>query len=646
MKKSISVKEYLENFPHTSFRNNQDNVIRQICEAFNSDCKYVILEAPTGFGKSAIAMTVARTLGSSFVCTATKDLQTQYTYDYGFLKVAKGKNNFQCRVKEDFLEAGKYLCTSCNSRSEIECRHTTCDYGPCLSDESMEGAGCRYRTFINDYKIDNKGRKNERIFISKEKLENYETEYSNWIHLKNFDIPRQWSPCYYFDQLFQALKASHSIFNYSIFLSLLANKSMIQQRELLVLDEAHLLETEIIKFRGLSISKKRWRRYINDFKMIDYGFDLNGWLGFLIDLEKTILTLLGYDSLVKLLVMERKIKYGYDSKSKAKAKNKRIVSASELFEDDESLEIDIKSENKKHFQIDKELLIDIVQDIDKLTRTINNILSNPKNWIVSEVHKENYDVLRVEFKPLDASKYIRTVVEKCPKTLIMSATILDHRTFEKNLGLDTGDDRTKFIQIQSDFPIENRPIFPLSVEYLNFSNLQQTDVKTKISRAIDNIMHIHSNDKGIIHTTSYEQLNFIKENLSKMNSRRLILTDPEIQRDEVIKEHIDSKKPTVLISPSLHTGLDLKDNLSRFQIITKVPYPNIADKWTSEKRKINEEWYYWQTAVRLVQAYGRSIRSKDDWAKTYVLDAAFNYFVKMNVNILPKWFVSAIRTER
>jgi Rad3-related DNA helicase len=646
LKKSISVKEYLENFPHTSFRNNQDNVIRQICEAFNSDCKYVILEAPTGFGKSAIAMTVARTLGSSFVCTATKDLQTQYTYDYGFLKVAKGKNNFQCRVKEDFMEAGKYLCTSCNSRSEVECRHTSCDYGPCLSDESMEGSGCRYRTFINDYKIDNKGRKNERIFISKEKLENYQTEYSNWIHLKNFDNPRQWSPCYYFDQLFQALKASHSIFNYSIFLSLLANKSMIQQRELLVLDEAHLLETEIIKFRGLSISKKRWRRYINDFKMIDYGFDLNGWLGFLIDLEKTILTLIGYDSLVKSLVMERKIKYGYDSKTKATAKNKRIVSASELFEDDESLEIDIKSENTKHFQIDKELLIDIVQDIDKLTRTINNILSNPKNWIVSEVHKENYDVLRVEFKPLDASKYIRTIVEKCPKTLIMSATILDHRTFEKNLGLDTGDDRTKFIQIQSDFPIENRPIFPLSVEYLNFSNLQQTDVKTRISRAIDNIMHIHSNDKGIIHTTSYDQLNFIKENLSKMNSRRLILTDPEIQRDEVIKEHIDSKKPTVLISPSLHTGLDLKDNLSRFQIITKVPYPNIADKWTSEKRKINEEWYYWQTALRLVQAYGRSIRSKDDWAKTYVLDAAFSYFVKMNVNLLPKWFVSAIRTER
>ena len=639
----IRADEYLNNFPHDNFRNNQDSVIKQICEAYNSGYKNIILEAPTGFGKSAIAITIARTLGSSYICTATKDLQTQYSRDYQFLKVAKGKANFLCRVKEDFVKSDKYLCPSCNSKTEIECKHTSCDYGPCLSDESMEGSGCKYRTFINDYKIDNKGKENEHIFISNDKIKSYKNEYSNWIHLQNFNNPLEWNPCYYFDQLFQALKASHSIFNYSIFLSLLSNKNMMQQRDLLVLDEAHLLETEIIKFRGLSISKKRWRRYIHNFKMIDHGYDMHGWLEFLINLERTILVSIGYESLVHSLVKERKVKYGYDSTTKSKTRNKRIVSASELFEDDASLELNIKSENGKNFDVDKELLIDIVQDIDKLTRTINNILSNPNNWIVSEVHKENYDVNRVELKPLDPSKYIKAIVEKCPKTLIMSATILNNKTFEKNLGLDSEDNSTQFIQIQSDFPVENRPIFPLSVEYLNFSNLQQMTVKSKISRAIDNIMHIHSNDKGIIHTSSYEQLNFIKENLSKTNSRRLILTDPEIERDEVIREHAESKKPTVLISPSLHTGLDLKDQLSRFQIITKVPYPNIADKWTSEKRKLNKEWYYWQTGLRLVQAYGRSIRSKDDWAKTYVLDSAFNYFVKVNYNILPKWFLSAIR---
>ena len=60
-------------------------------------------------------------------------------------------------------------------------------------------------------------------------------------------------------------------------------------------------------------------------------------------------------------------------------------------------------------------------------------------------------------------------------------------------------------------------------------------------------------------------------------------------------------KPTVLISPSLHTGLDLKDDLSRFQIITKVPYPNISDRWINEKRKAYVQWYTWQTALRLVR---------------------------------------------
>jgi ATP-dependent DNA helicase DinG len=92
-------------------------------------------------------------------------------------------------------------------------------------------------------------------------------------------------------------------------------------------------------------------------------------------------------------------------------------------------------------------------------------------------------------------------------------------------------------------------------------------------------------------------------------------------------------------------GLDLKDDLSRFQIITKVPYPNRGDRWIEEKRKINEQWYIWQTGLRLIQGYGRSIRSKEDWAKTYVLDSAFGYFVERNKNILPDWFIQAIQSR-
>src|SRR5215813_14763413 len=115
-----------------------------------------------------------------------------------------------------------------------------------------------------------------------------------------------------------------------------------------------------------------------------------------------------------------------------------------------------------------------------------------------------------------------------------------------------------------------------------------------------------------------------------MSKDRLLETDPEVQRDEIISEHINATKPTVLISPSLHLGLDLKDGLSRFQVITKVPYPSLGDRWIKEKCKRAERWYLWQTALKLVQGYGRSVRSKDDWAVTYVLDSLFESFVNRN----------------
>lgn len=222
----------------------------------------------------------------------------------------------------------------------------------------------------------------------------------------------------------------------------------------------------------------------------------------------------------------------------------------------------------------------------------------------------------------------------------MSATILDVNTFCRNVGLELN--AVKFISVDSDFPIQNRPIFPMNTAYLNYASLQLESVQREISNAVDNIMTTHNKDKGIIHCTSYAQVDFIEKYISRENKRRLILTDPEgiNSRDEVIKEHFDTAKPTVLISPSLHTGLDLKDEKSRFQIIVKVPYPSRKDKWIEGKRKRDGAWYNWQTSIKLVQAYGRSVRSKDDWAKTYVLDTAFKMFVDRNK--LPKWYTDAI----
>src|SRR3712207_7105216 len=41
--------------------------------AIKSGYRHIFLEAPTGFGKTPVAITLARYLGSSHICTATKD---------------------------------------------------------------------------------------------------------------------------------------------------------------------------------------------------------------------------------------------------------------------------------------------------------------------------------------------------------------------------------------------------------------------------------------------------------------------------------------------------------------------------------------------------------------------------------------------
>jgi Rad3-related DNA helicase len=120
----------------------------------------------------------------------------------------------------------------------------------------------------------------------------------------------------------------------------------------------------------------------------------------------------------------------------------------------------------------------------------------------------------------------------------------------------------------------------------------------------------------------------------------LIATDPKIKRELIVSDHFNNDGRTVLISPSMRLGLDLKDDRSRFQIIVKIPYPSKVGRWTDVKRDRDSAWYNGQTALALVQAYGRSVRSKDDWAYTFILDSAFDGFISRNK--LPTWFTEAI----
>ena len=90
-------------------------------------------------------------------------------------------------------------------------------------------------------------------------------------------------------------------------------------------------------------------------------------------------------------------------------------------------------------------------------------------------------------------------------------------------------------------------------------------------------------------------------------------------------------------------GVDLRDDLSRFQIFAKIPFPYLGDDVVKKRMAKDEMWYPFATIRTMVQAVGRSIRNETDYASTYILDESFGYFYQKNSGLFPQYFKDALR---
>jgi ATP-dependent DNA helicase DinG len=560
-------------FPHPYMRDKQEKILEEIEQAIKSGFKNIFLEAPAGFGKSPVAIALARYLGSSHICTATKDLQAQYSRDFPFIREVKGKSNFICIIKDEMgLDE-------------------TCNYGPCLKDD---GYDCIYKTKLGDYKVQGEGTKYETVELDHFAQKKYIDKMKSQPRIIQFD----WKPCHYYHQKWIAVKSSHTIYNYKYFLSDLFYSNSIQKRQLLVLDEAHTVESEVADFKSFAIFNEGIASFLPKLSIpYEKEYDIETWIAFGTELRE------------KLLIF--------------------IDKASTILE-----------KNIEQYPFTEKNLIDAITKEKNLTTVIEDMRSNKDNWIVTNIEKAaNNQLRKVLVTPIDVSSYFKDILDKGSMSLFMSATILSKDYLCKIGGIKS--DQVKFIRVhESNFPLKNRPIYLMNVAWLNAKTINQS--LPAIANAVNNIMTTHKNEKGIIHTTSYSQLRFIKENISKENAIRLIETGSKLDRNEMLEKHYKSSKPTVLISPSLYLGVDLKDNLSRFQIIVKVPYADLTDRKISVMKQRDPNWYTWNAILKLVQAYGRSIRSKEDFANTYILDSSITFLLKQAKEMSPKWFSDAI----
>ena len=194
----------------------------------------------------------------------------------------------------------------------------------------------------------------------------------------------------------------------------------------------------------------------------------------------------------------------------------------------------------------------------------------------------------------------------------------------------------------SPFAVEQRPIVYRPVGAL--SRATRARLEPALFAEVAAILAAHPRDKGLIHVPSYDAGRRLVHDLgarAPRESRRLLWIDSAGGKAGALDLHRASTLPTVLVSPSLREGVDLPDEFLRFQVLTKLPYPDLGDPWTAARRSRDPRWYAVETAKALVQAYGRSCRHVQDEGVTYVLDAQFARFLQHYRVLLPEWFLDA-----
>lgn len=235
------------------------------------------------------------------------------------------------------------------------------------------------------------------------------------------------------------------------------------------------------------------------------------------------------------------------------------------------------------------------------------------------------------FQPYNVDKLSHNIFDFGETIILMSATIVDHQSFAKTLGIDD----YYYIEAQMTLEAKKAPIKVLNRFKLNYRNKEE--VLPLMCEVIDCICEEHQDEKGIIHTHSMENLYYIKKYCK--NKSRFLFRQNDMTNEELLKIHKSTNEPTVLVSPSMTHGVDLKGELGAFQIIMKAPYLPLSDDRIKMKFDYDKVWYSNAMLSTLIQMCGRCNRTADDYSITYILDSNVMRAVKQNIKKLPAYFL-------
>jgi len=378
----------------------------------------------------------------------------------------------------------------------------------------------------------------------------------------------------------EAIASPVTIFNYAYFLNSLNYTRLWPEAEIAIFDEAHLAEPKLADFVEFRISERQLRK-------------IGHTLPRLRTLDEALMWLEKITADLSLLISDLREKLAEAPREKKK-------------------------------EVSKEL-----DEAERLHRKASFLLANlDDEWIVRTADRT------ISFRPVWVKRFGRLLHGHAKVNVYMSATLSKKNV--QLLGVD--DDDIAVIEVPAIFPKERRPIVLVpGGPFISKKNEEKTlplalDLLDKILA-----YHFAHGHKGVVHTANTRYMDYIMRN-SKFRDRLIPAVGKD--RETAIERFLKASEPVALMGPNLMTGIDLKHDDGRFQVIFKVPFPNLGDEIVARRKDEDPEWYRMMTAHNLVQAYGRTNRAEDDFSVTYIIDMNAKRLIASGH--IPLWFREAV----
>lgn len=219
--------------------------------------------------------------------------------------------------------------------------------------------------------------------------------------------------------------------------------------------------------------------------------------------------------------------------------------------------------------------------------------------------------------------------------VMTSATVGSKKSFMDNVGTSYTEGQVAYFQdIPNFFDFSRSPIYFIPKYKMSYAQKKQDF--PKIQQMVYQIMSgkNFADKRGMINTGSYENAKAIYDAAPAHIKKRLCIYGSSKDKNEMIEKYKYGKN-MVLIGPTLVEGVDLPNDLCRFIIIVKVPYPNIGSKSVKAKMQLFPLWYNSTTSNTIIQNIGRGVRNENDYCTTFILDGCFENLYKATMDQYP-----------